>query len=274
MNATLLEPPPSRAPASLGEALLTDVPHADPRAETPPPDERPARTTPNLGLPVPGDGGPADGPGDIGALADALDLLVSRFFAPGLIIPSARPDVPGGWLQCTGQPVSRTVYAALFAAIGVAYGPGDGSTTFTLPQLSDGRFPCGSTTRAGSGGEANHQLTAPEMPSHAHGVYDPGHAHALNDPGHAHLPYEGLEWADDPSVGFMHWQISGAGSGLFAAVGSPPYRFFLTAPRTRGAGTGMGVFGAGTGISLYGAGSDGAHNNMPPYQTFIFLIKT
>jgi hypothetical protein len=29
MNATLLEPPPLAAPASLAEALLTDVPHAD-----------------------------------------------------------------------------------------------------------------------------------------------------------------------------------------------------------------------------------------------------
>ena len=261
MNATLLEPPPLTAPASLAEALLTDVPHADPRAETPPPDERPARRTPNLNLPVPGDGGPADGPGDIGALADAVDLLVSRFFAPGMILPSARPDVPGGWLQCTGQAVSRTVYAALFAAIGVAYGAGDGSTTFTLPQLSDGRFPCGSTTRAGVGGEANHVLSVAEMPFHGHDVYDPGHAHSLADPGHAHgIPQQ--FWVNN---------AQGAPSN-FGPGGWPMY--IAAGPSTNPAGTGQGVYGAGTGISLYGNGSGATHNNMPPYQTFIFLIKT
>jgi phage-related tail fiber protein len=42
---------------------------------------------------------------------------------------------PAGWLYCNGQAVSRTVYEALFAAIGTTYGAGNGSTTFTLPDL-------------------------------------------------------------------------------------------------------------------------------------------
>jgi microcystin-dependent protein len=33
----------------------------------------------------------------------------------------------------TGQAISRTTYATLFAAMGTAYGSGDGSTTFNLP---------------------------------------------------------------------------------------------------------------------------------------------
>lgn len=37
------------------------------------------------------------------------------------------------WLRCQAQAVSRTTYADLFAEIGVTYGPGDGSTTFNLP---------------------------------------------------------------------------------------------------------------------------------------------
>jgi microcystin-dependent protein len=40
-----------------------------------------------------------------------------------------------GWLPCDGSAVSRTTYALLFAAIGTTYGPGDGSTTFTVPDL-------------------------------------------------------------------------------------------------------------------------------------------
>ena len=40
---------------------------------------------------------------------------------------------PSGYLSCIGNAVSRTTYAALFAVIGTAYGVGDGSTTFNLP---------------------------------------------------------------------------------------------------------------------------------------------
>jgi len=40
---------------------------------------------------------------------------------------------PVGFLFCDGSAVSRTMYPDLFAAIGTTYGPGDGSTTFNLP---------------------------------------------------------------------------------------------------------------------------------------------
>lgn len=49
---------------------------------------------------------------------------------------------PTGWLLCQGQLVSRTLFSALFAAIGVVYGTGDGSTTFALPDLG-GRVTAG-----------------------------------------------------------------------------------------------------------------------------------
>lgn len=38
-----------------------------------------------------------------------------------------------GMLLCNGSAVSRTTYASLFAVIGTAFGVGDGSTTFNLP---------------------------------------------------------------------------------------------------------------------------------------------
>ena len=43
--------------------------------------------------------------------------------------------VPAGYLKANGAAVSRTTYAALFAAIGTVFGAGDGSTTFNLPDL-------------------------------------------------------------------------------------------------------------------------------------------
>ena len=42
---------------------------------------------------------------------------------------------PSGWLKANGAAVSRTTYAALFAAIGTTFGAGDGRTTFNLPDL-------------------------------------------------------------------------------------------------------------------------------------------
>ena len=50
--------------------------------------------------------------------------------------------VPVGWLICNGALVSRTTYAQLFAQIGTAWGAGDGTTTFALPDLR-GRVPRG-----------------------------------------------------------------------------------------------------------------------------------
>ena len=52
---------------------------------------------------------------------------------------------PDGYLVCNGANVSRETYADLFAVIGTTFGSGDGSTTFTLPNLID-KFAQGSTT--------------------------------------------------------------------------------------------------------------------------------
>jgi microcystin-dependent protein len=53
--------------------------------------------------------------------------------------------IQDGWLECDGRAVSRTMFPDLFDAIGTTYGAGDGSTTFNLPNYSDGKFPEGST---------------------------------------------------------------------------------------------------------------------------------
>ncbi len=57
----------------------------------------------------------------------------------GSLIDYAGTVEPSGWLLCDGRAVSRTVYASLFSALGTAYGTGDGSTTFNIPDFR-GRF--------------------------------------------------------------------------------------------------------------------------------------
>lgn len=58
----------------------------------------------------------------------------------GTVFMYAGATVPTGYLRGNGAAVSRTTYAALFAAIGTRYGAGDGSTTFNLPEVR-GEFP-------------------------------------------------------------------------------------------------------------------------------------
>lgn len=68
----------------------------------------------------------------------AADLL--QAVPTGSIQPYAGTSIPSGWLLCDGSAVSRTDYAALFAAIGTLYGTGDESTTFNLPDFINKTF--------------------------------------------------------------------------------------------------------------------------------------
>ena len=51
----------------------------------------------------------------------------------GAMMAYGGATAPSGWLLCYGQAISRTTYSALFAVIGIAYGAGDESSTFNLP---------------------------------------------------------------------------------------------------------------------------------------------
>jgi microcystin-dependent protein len=61
---------------------------------------------------------------------------------------------PSGWLKCDGAEVSRTEYSQLFAAIGIDYGAGDGSTTFNLPTFFNQGIKYRTTVEAGTGDNA------------------------------------------------------------------------------------------------------------------------
>ena len=58
----------------------------------------------------------------------------------GLIRAYAGSSAPEGYLICDGSAVSRSTYAALFAVIGTAFGVGDGSTTFNIPDVRGRRI--------------------------------------------------------------------------------------------------------------------------------------
>lgn len=117
-----------------------------------------------------------------GTISSEFKAEVSTYSVPtGTIMYSLTLNMGDGWLLADGSEVSRTTYAGLFAEIGTRYGDGDGSTTFTLPDLR-GRSPIGAgqgsslTNRdinAVNVGTETHTLTEDEMPSHSHTFVGP-----------------------------------------------------------------------------------------------------
>lgn len=96
---------------------------------------------------------------------------------------------PTGWLLCDGSAVSRATYAPLFAKIGIRYGPGDGSTTFNVPNKTGkvvvGADPTGADTDyllGTTGGAEEVTLTPNQIPAHKHNVAltaAPDHTHTF-----------------------------------------------------------------------------------------------
>jgi microcystin-dependent protein len=68
-----------------------------------------------------------------GRLTSTALSLAPVTFPTGSVLQFAGTTAPDGWLLCDGSAVSRTSYAALFAAISTSHGTGDGSTTFNVP---------------------------------------------------------------------------------------------------------------------------------------------
>lgn len=99
------------------------------------------------------------------AIAQIATQLAAASGAPsGVVSPFAGTSAPSGWLLCDGSAVSRTTYSALFTAISTAYGIGDGSTTFNLPDMRGafirGRVGIANVTGSGSAATNNATFTA------------------------------------------------------------------------------------------------------------------
>lgn len=101
----------------------------------------------------------------------------------GSLLPFAGVSAPSGFLMANGQAVSRTMYANLFSIISTIYGPGNGSTTFNVPNMvnnlpegAGGLYSLGSTGGSTSISASTTASTTASS-SATTNITDPGHQH-------------------------------------------------------------------------------------------------
>jgi microcystin-dependent protein len=159
------------------------------------------------------------------ALIDDLRVVAGRPAAPGTIDFSGSSWSMSGWLPCDGAAVSRTTYAALFAAIGTSYGAGNGTSTFNVPDLR-GRFPVGAANM-GSGAATGSGRVVTGSLGAAGGVKDAiivSHSHA--GPSHTHTVSGTAALAGshdhDPSAGSSSGFLTTNSSSWYDAGGPAP----------------------------------------------------
>ncbi len=189
---------------------------------------------------------------------------------PGTIIQYAGHNAPAGYLRANGAAVSRTTYAALFAAIGTTHGEGDGSTTFNLPDRR-GVFMRGVDDGRGiDPGRALGSIQGSQNLSHNHGatIYENGwHGHGASASGvgdHVH------------NMTFRPYQWDHGITGEVGDNGDPNYGAQVTSGTMQGAGAhSHTIWIEGSGTHTHGAyiGYDGGNESRPINAADLFCIK-
>ena len=229
--------------------------------------------TPNFALPYPEDNDPADVPVDMKELAERIDALLAAGIGQpsGAMVPFAGDagHVPAGWFPCDGRAVSRVDFAALYTAIGTFWGPGNGSTTFNIPDLRQ-RVPVGqygAELVGDKGGVWDHKHPAGTLatPDHLHSMqgHQHGYRHSHGVSGNAIGAYEAVLVATSGASQVYvaphahHHDVNIASSYAYEGdwTGGP------TASHTAGSDRGLGS-----------TGETGPNNQA--YALVLYIIKT
>ena len=162
----------------------------------------------------------------------------------GAVFCIAVASVPSGYLECNGQSVSRTTFAALFAVIGTQYGSSSGST-FKVPDLR-GEFIRGFDN--GRGVDSGRSVASSQSDQNKQHNHSASSSSSVSDPGHTHTA----------NYGQGNLVSSGGAFGL---------RDSGTANRINSNNTGISV---STSTSI---GNDGGNETRPRNIAMMYVIK-
>jgi len=203
-----------------------------------------------------------------------------------MIVMFGAASPPVGWLLCDGSAVSRTQYPALFTAIGTTWGPGDGTTTFNLPDFFN-FFPYGSLTPNQTGGSADAVLPA-HTHTMAHTHAETAHTHTINhghsassanEPGHTHAVFR-FRQPTGASGPAEENGVCGAmqGSGVLTNAqtgiqGAHSHAITVNNFNGQSGSAGGGTTGPSSTANTGQAGQTATNANLPPYRTVPFIIR-
>lgn len=206
-----------------------------------------------------------------------VDDAVGVAVPVGTVLPYAGSIAPSAeWAIPVGQDVSRSTYADLFALIGTTYGAGDGTTTFTLPDMRS-KFVAskGAATWSNALGKAGGSKDAVVV-SHIHTM--PSHSHTV-DPANTTATLRNWAGAFVNSIKiFRRKRYNGTAEAAAAETD------FLTAEQWTADSTDIRKFEVKVDIDSTSTSSDdpgdtnsagvaGTDANLPPYITLNYIIK-
>lgn len=156
------------------------------------------------------------------------------------------------WLECNGDYVSNSNYAALKNLLGETYGPYVG-TTFKLPNLSSG-FIQGSGTAGTTGGNTAVPIVEENLPSHKHSLNN--HSHTIGDHQHSMTHTHNRQ---DTELEGAHSHLGNTQDGLTPAGFVTRLGNFTTGTTEIGGST---VYGKTGFVAPYSSGGDGVADGL------------
>jgi microcystin-dependent protein len=182
---------------------------------------------------------------------DGANLSGIEGIPTATIVPWSTASVPSGFLECNGQAVSQSTYAALYAIIGTTYGdPGGGN--FNVPDLQD-------NVAIGKSGTKN--------------IASTGGANTVSNSGNISGSVGGSTANATLSTAQLASHSHSGAASPSSGKGSIPQGLANPAPNTGSTGSGGG-HAHNMSANFSGNFTGSANSVVQPYLTVMYIIKT